>query len=64
MSKSFTFARGVLVTSFALFVAMTAGGSKKDVYVYNVTACSTPCQNGTYEVISCSTSHPKLCRGK
>jgi len=31
---------------------------------YNSTACSTPCENGTYEVMACSESHPKLCKGR
>jgi len=34
-----------------------------DASNYNSTACSTPCENGTYEVMACSDSHPKLCKG-
>jgi len=30
---------------------------------YNSTECKTPCENGTYEVMACSKSHPKLCKG-
>jgi hypothetical protein len=59
-----------VVTSLALFVVVAVAasggrnaGTKSAVYMDNVTACSTPCENGTYEVISCSPANPKLCRG-
>jgi len=42
---------------------VVADRSTTDSLTYNSTACSTPCRNGTYEVMSCSESHPKLCKG-
>ncbi len=32
--------------------------------IYNSTACDAPCQNGTYQVMACADTHPKLCKGK
>jgi len=32
--------------------------------IFNSTACDTPCQNGTFEVMKCSDQHPKLCKGR
>ena len=33
-------------------------------HAYDSTACNRPCRAGTYEVMPCSDTHPKLCRGK
>lgn len=62
-----------VVTSLLVLLVVTAtavgahggddGDTEAGVFMYNVTACATPCENGTFEVMSCSSSHPKLCRG-
>ena len=32
--------------------------------VYNLTDCESPCRNGSYEVMPCSDSQPKICKGE